>query len=273
MTAPRSYLYVPGDRPEWLNRAMTRGGDEVIVDLEDSVAVEAKDSALETVLSWLSDLAPGQAPVWCRVNSGERRKEEIRRLAASPRLAGFCLPKTETPDELVEVDQWLTAAGSSCLLSPLVESARGVVALSAIAAASRVRLLHLGELDLAADLGLTPGAGGAELLLVRSSVVVASRAARLAAPPAPVSAVIDDLDAFRSSTRQLGRLGFVGRACIHPAQVEVANEVFGQDDRGFTWARGVLAAADRAGRASFRAPDGSMVDEAVLRRARRILGE
>lgn len=273
MSAPRSYLYVPGDRPEWLTRALTRGADELIVDLEDSVAAEAKDSALQTVLSWLGDLAPGQASVWCRVNCGERRKEEIRQLAASPRLAGFCLPKAETPDELVEVDKWLTAAGSKGLLAPLVESARGVVALGAIAAAPRVRLLHLGELDLAADLGLTPGADGAELLLVRSSVVVASRAARLAPPPAPVSAVIEDLDDFRSSTRQLARLGFVGRACIHPTQVEVANEVFGQDDHGSAWARGILAAADQAGRASFRAPDGSMVDEAVLRRARRILGE
>lgn len=272
MTPPRSYLYVPGDQPARLERAATRGADELIVDLEDAVADEAKADALQVVLAWLA-AAPAGPPVWVRVNPGERREEEVVRLATRPRLAGLCLAKTETAADVERVDRLLAAAGRDIAVAPLVETARGVVNLHAIAAAPRVRLLHLGELDLALDLGLTPDEAGSQLLPVRSQVVVASRAAGLAAPPAPVSPVIDDDEAYERSTRRLADLGFVGRACIHPRQVAVANQVFGADPRAAAWAREVLDAARRAGRGAFRGPDGTMVDEAVLQRARRLLGE
>ena len=272
MRPPRSYLYVPGDRPDRLAKAFTRGADALIVDLEDAVPVEAKERALQDVLSWLDTVAAAAVPVWVRVNSGERREEEVLRLAAHPRVHGLCLPKTESAAEVEDVDRLLQRAGRPIGLAPLIESAVGVVNVHAIAAAPGVQLLHLGEVDLAADLGLTPGPGGEELLLVRSLIVVASRAARLGAPPAPVSTRVDDPEDFRSSTQALAALGFVGRACIHPRQVAVANHLFDPDPVEQAWARAVLGAAERSGQGAFRADDGTMVDEAVLRRARGILG-
>ena len=272
MTGPRSYLYVPGDRPERLAKAFTRGADVLIADLEDAVPADAKEEALLSVLSWLDTVDAAAAPVWVRVNSGDRREEEVLRLAAHPRVRGLCLPKTESAVEVAEVARLIRTTGREIGIAPLVESARGVVNVHAIAAAPGVRLLHLGEVDLAADLGLSPGPGGEELLLVRSLVVVASRAARLGAPPAPVDTQVDDPDAFRSSTQVLAALGFVGRACIHPRQVAVANDVFASDPGEQAWARAVLDAASQADHGAFRGDDGEMVDEAVLRRARGILG-
>ncbi len=271
MRAPRSYLYVPGDRPDRLAKAFTRGAGALIVDLEDAVPEQAKERALWQVLAFLDTVEATAVPVWVRVNSGERREQEVRSLAAHPRVQGLCLPKTEHAAEVADVDRLLQRTGRQIGIAPLIESALGVVHVHAIAAAPGVSLLHLGEVDLGADLGLSPGPAGEELLLVRSLVVLASRAARLEAPPAPVSTQVDDPEAFRSSTRALAALGFVGRACIHPRQVAVANDVFSPDPVDRAWARAVLEAAGTAGHGTFRAGDGTMVDEAVLRRARLIL--
>lgn len=247
MAAVRSYLYVPGDRPERLAKAFSRSADHLIVDLEDAVAVAAKDSALQTVFDRLETVPEKHAPVWVRINSGERGREELRRLAAHPAVDGFCLPKTETTAEVEEIDRMLGDAGRDIWLAPLLESATSIVDIHSIAAAPRVRMLHIGEIDLAADLGLAIGSGDDELLYVRSLVVIASSHAKLLAPPAPVSTQIDDEDAFRASTRHLQALGFVGRACIHPRQVAVANDVFTSGQRNWrgrdgssTWPRGVL---------------------------------
>lgn len=272
MIAPRSYLYVPGDRPDRLARAFTRGADALIVDLEDAVPVDAKEQALRNVLSWLDTVDGSGAPVWIRVNSGDRQEEEVLRLAGHPGVHGVCLPKSESAADVAEVNRMLRATGRDLGIAPLVETARGVVNVHAIATAPGVRLLHLGELDLAADLGVSPGPAGEELLLVRSTLVLASTAAGLAPPPAPVCSRIDDDDAFRSSTRALAALGFVGRACIHPRQVAVANDVFTPDADEQAWAEAVLDAAGAAGHGALRAADGSMVDEAILRRARKVLG-
>lgn len=269
--SPRSYLYVPGDRPDRLAKAPGRGADELIVDLEDAVAEDAKDAALAVVLAWLPTVVDSDPPVWVRVNRGDRGLAEVAQLAAEPWVAGFCLPKVESAEEIAAVDRVLTAADRDIRVAPLVESARGLAAVQDIAAAARVRLLHLGELDLAADLGLSPGPDESELLNARALVVMASRVARLAAPPAPVSPVIDDFGLFADSTRRLARLGFSGRACIHPDQVAVAHRVFALQPDELTWAREVVDAADAATGGVVRAPDGTMVDLAVVRRARRIL--
>lgn len=132
-------------------------------------------------------------------------------MAAHPAVDGFCLPKTEMAAQVEEVDRLLSDVGRDIWLAPLLESATSIVNVHSISNAPRVRMLHIGELDLAADLDATVGPGGDELLYVRSLVVIASRHANLLAPPAPVSAQIDDGNAVRASTRHLKALGFVGR--------------------------------------------------------------
>jgi len=145
----------------------------------------------------------------------------------------------------------------------------------AIASASpRVRRLQVGEADLRADIGVTLGDDERELLTVRSMVVLASAAAGIEPPVGPVSTQFTDLDALRDSTRALARLGYVGRACIHPAQCAVVNEVFTPSAEQVAAARDLVAryeAAIAAGQGVFTDDRGRMVDLAVVRAAHRTL--
>jgi len=137
-----------------------------------------------------------------------------------------------------------------------------------------VTQLQVGEADLRADLGVTFGPDESELLLVRQRVVIVSSALNLLPPVAPVSVEFRDLDVFRASTQALARMGYVGRACIHPAQIDIAHEVFTPTAEEIDAARRLIAAADAAaaeGRGAFTDDSGRMVDEAVVRQARRTL--
>ncbi|MCD4524364.1 CoA ester lyase [Nocardioides sp. cx-173] len=268
----RSALYVPGDARDKLDRVLERGADEVIVDLEDAVAPKAKDAARETVRIWLHDLPElDNVAVWVRVNSGGLREADVRAVAGAPALTGFLVAKTETVDELLDLDRLLSSLGSLAGVVPLLESAGAVLRAGELAGAPRVQRLQMGEADLRADVGITPGPDERELLYARSHVVMASRAAGIKPPIAPVSTDFRDLDAFAESTRELSRLGFVGRACIHPGQVAVANEVFTPTADQVDTAARLVERWEFAGAGVAVDDEGRFVDEAVVRQARLVL--
>jgi citrate lyase subunit beta/citryl-CoA lyase len=282
---PRSYLYIPGNQPRFLASALERGADALIVDLEDAVPLAGKDAAREAVGQWLAGLPRLEAEIWVRVNPGERGLADVRALAnaatgrlgggpahGGAALAGFCLAKADSAADVAEVAAALDALGSPAALLPLLESAAGVLRAAHIARAPRVRRLQLGEADLCADAGIEPGADERELLFARSSVVLASAAAGIEPPVAPVSTDFRDLDALAASTRSLRRLGFFGRACIHPAQLPVANQVFTPTRAELDAAADVVSRHAAAGGGVAVAVDGRMIDEAVVRWARRLLG-
>ncbi len=280
MPAARSYLYVPGNRRDMLDKAEERGADAVMLDLEDAVPPPARALARAEAARYLS--APGRtAAVWARINPGPPGLDDLDAVVV-PGLAGICLAKAQSAGDVAAVADAVAVLErrrglepGSVALMPLVESAAGVLAAAAIAAAPRVRLLHLGEIDLAADLGAEPGPDARELLWARSQVVAASAAAGLGPPLGPVSPDFADLEAFRASTLALRRLGFRGRGCIHPAQVAVVNEIFTPAPPEVERARQIVAAyeaAVAAGRGTLTGPDGRMIDAAVIRAARRTLG-
>lgn len=271
---PRSFLYVPGDRAEMLHKALSLGADVVVADLEDGVAAHRKGRARDNVVNWLgSDIGSGGPLRWVRLNASEGLftddLEMVR--AASDRVDGVSLPKAEAVQQIAHVRRHLP---ESVAIVALIESARGLVAAESIAAAPGVTRLGMGETDLIADLGLALDATDAELAPIRLRVVVAAAAARLAPPIAGASTNFTDLDSFRSSTIALRRLGFGARSLIHPAQVPVCHEVFdptrGEVDHAMRVIDQARAAAE-AGHGVFVGDDGRMVDEAVVRWARRIL--
>ncbi len=273
-TLARSALYVPGDAPDKLARAIERGADELIIDLEDAVPHGGKDAARAAVAAWLASVSPGPCRLWVRVNPGELGIADIRAVAGASALAGVVAAKTETLDDLERIDAVLTEVGSEAGVVPLIESAVAVQRASQLAAGPRVRRLQLGEADLRADLGVTLGPGEIELLHVRSAIVLASAAAGIAPPIGPVSTDFRDLDALRESTRALARLGFVGRACIHPAQLDVVHGVFTPTPDEVAAARELLTAFETAresGSGIALDARGRMVDEAVARQARLLL--
>jgi len=282
MTSARSVLYVPGDRSDMLAHAVSRGADALILDLEDAVAPTAKELARHTVFDFLRTRAAsdvGDVEIWVRVNPGELGLADIAAVA-SPALAGFVLAKTEHTHHVRaagyaadEVEQRLALTPGSLGLCPLLESAAAVMDARGIAGASaRVRRLQIGEADLRAEIGVSLGDTEHELLLVRSAVVLASAAAGVGAPLASVSTDFTDLDRFRATTEAQRRLGFRGRACIHPAQCAVANEVFTPSAEQMQQAQRLIERYEAAASdAVFTDEDGRMVDLAVIRDARRLV--
>lgn len=277
---PRSYLYVPGNDPAKLAKATQRGADALIVDLEDAVPADAKDAARAIVAAWLPDADAASVEIWVRVNPGPLGLLDVAAVAGA-KLRGVMVAKTESVAELAAIDEALSTAEreqglvlGSIGVVPLLESASAVLAAQEIARAPRVVRLQVGEADLAADIGLTPSADESEWAAIRSQTVLISAAAGISPPVAPVSTNFRDLEAYAESTRALSRRGFVGRACIHPAQIAVANEIFTPTDEVVGGARELVRLFDDAvsqGVGVIVGPDGRMIDEAVVRQARRVI--
>jgi citrate lyase subunit beta/citryl-CoA lyase len=261
---PRSYLFVPGDRPERYAKARAAGADAVIVDLEDAVAPEAKPRAREALAAALDEAAP----IIVRVNAaGTPWFADDLELCRHPGVAAIMLPKAEGIDAacaVVEVTYKDVLA--------IIESARGVEQARQIASVPGVMRLVFGSVDLALDLGIDCAPDGAEteLLAFRSQLVLASRLAGLAAPVDGVSTAIDDLQRLHADTERSRRLGFGAKLCIHPKQLASVQAVFTPTPERLDWARRVCKAFASAGGAAV-AVDGQMVDLPVVQRARAVL--
>ena len=276
LSPARSYLYVPGNQGERLAKAPGRGADAIIADLEDAVAPADKAAARETVAEWMAGpAAAAGVQTWVRINSDT--PDDDLDAVVGPRLTGVVVPKAE-PALLARVDRLLaereTARGlppGSVAVLPLVESAAGLLALPAIAAAPRVHRLGLGEADLIGELGLRPGPERAELAPIRLQAVVASAAAGITAPVAPTSTDFRDLDTFRTTSVALLALGFRGRTAVHPSQVPVINEVFTPGEEEVAEARRTVERFEASGSGVLVDERGRMVDEAVVRSAREVL--
>lgn len=279
-----SHLYVPGSRPErFLKAERAVGGGAVIFDLEDAVAPRDKAAARGHVAHHLaqhqSRRASGAAALqtWVRLNADERLEADVEAVVGTG-LTGVIPAKASSREELDRLDELLAAMEAErglvrgrTAVAPLIESGLGLANVLDIARGPRVTTLHLGEIDLAGDLGLETGPDESELLFARSQVVVASSAAGIASPVAPVSSTFRDLAGFAASSRALRRLGFFGRACIHPDQIPVVEQVFGHSSEQTREATEVLRRLDEAGSGVAVDADGRMIDEAVARQARRVL--
>ncbi|WP_111719556.1 CoA ester lyase [Homoserinimonas sp. OAct 916] len=276
VSLPRSYLYVPGNAPEKLSKALTRGADALILDLEDAVPMTEKDNARSTVVRWLREQPADLATeLWVRINPGPLLLTDAGALANIPTLTGLVIAKCEGPGDVSAVADLLTARGDiGTLLMPLIETARAVLAAPAIAEGPRVHQLQIGEVDLGADTGIEPGADEAELGGIRSMIVLASAAAQINPPLGPVSRLTSDPESLLASTERVRRQGFVGRACIHPAQIPVVHDVFTPTEEEIAEAESVLevfAEAEAEGSGVVLDSAGRLIDLAVLRGARKTL--
>lgn len=264
---PRTYLFVPGTRADRFGKALASGADCVVLDLEDAVAPADKPLARDAVLQWLS-----QAP------EAERSRVAVRiNDAASPwfdsdlRAMQACgcqqlmLPKAEEPWQLGAV----SAAVQGAQVLALIESARGVARVDAIATTSSVARLMFGTLDFALDLDMDISEDASGLAYAASRIAVASRVAGLPSPVAGVTPQLDDAARLLSDLTQARRLGFGAKLCIHPSQVAHIHAALRPSAQALDWAHRVVAAnAASPGAARL---DGRMVDRPVLLQAQRTL--
>lgn len=270
-------LFVPGDRPEMLAKAQTRGADAIVADLEDAVAPDQKERARRAVRDAAAEggLA-GDATVCVRINAiGEGADEDIGALAGAP-IDAVMIPKAASAEELRHVRAVLDASsprGPQIELIPQVESAAGVLCLGEIVRATRLGAVAFGGEDFCVDLGVSRSAGSLELMLPRALVALHARAAGLGAIDTVYTA-IDDESGLIAEAQTARQLGFSGKLLIHPGQIDPVRAVFAPSSADVAWARRVVdaGALDGAGRgAGVRLVDGKMIDAPVMAQARRIL--
>ncbi|WP_369652090.1 CoA ester lyase [Variovorax sp. V213] len=260
--AARSFLFVPGDRPDRFDKAWASAADEVILDLEDAVGVERKVHARADVSAWLNP----SRPVFVRINAVETAwYEDDLELLTNPGVLGLMVPKAEVLDSgLVSA-----CATHGKRLLPIVETAVGFQRASELATTRCVERLAFGTLDFQVDMGLT-GDDDA-LLYFRSRLVLESRLAGIQAPVDGVTPAIGDIAVLSADTARSKRIGFGGKLCIHPSQLDEVNRCFAPSPDDIKWAEEVVQAIANSHGAAI-AIAGKMVDRPVILKAERILG-
>ena len=286
MPLPRSFLYVPANREQFLEKALELPADAFILDLEDSVPLPEKANARRGVKAYAPKI--GDHRVWVRVNGLETglAGDDLDAVIGVAGLAGIFLPKVEMPEEVLRWDAAIAALekarglpiGSTRLVLSL-ESALGVLNAYAMSvAAPRVASLSFGgaqDGDLNTDLGCTWSSDGPEMMTARGMALIAARAARFDSPLDGVFADVRDPDGFARDTALSRRLGYRGRKLIHPSQIEPCNRLYVPNQRELDYYARVLEAFEKAliqGRASTTV-DGKMIDVAMANAARRALQE
>jgi citrate lyase subunit beta/citryl-CoA lyase len=276
MSLGPTLLFVPGDRPDRIAKALATDVDAVAVDLEDAVADAVKEQARSLATDALAGLTGTGPAVFVRINGLETPWAEADLAAVidiGDRLAGVIVPKVESVAQVHRLDETLPAG---LAVVPIVETARGVLEAPAIAAAPRVPTLVFGSLDLSADLGVSPSVEGRELLHARSHVVLATAAAGLVGPIDGPHADLDDEEGLTRSSIAARELGFTGRVVLHPRQLATVRAAFSPSEAELDRAREVMAAyrrAQAAGVGAVRLPDGTFIDRPVVLRAAALLGE
>jgi citrate lyase subunit beta/citryl-CoA lyase len=258
--AARSWLFVPATRPERFAKAAASGADLVIVDLEDAVPADSKESARADAAAWLS--GDGLAAVRVNPVGSEHHAADVEALTGLPGLRAVVLPMASSVEVLAALHDRL---GPGVALVAQVETAAGLVRAADLAGAPGVVRLAFGHLDFAFDVDAAPDGGTVDH--ARSALVVASRAAGVAAPVDSVTTELDDREATRRDAVRARALGFTGKLCIHPRQVGTVNEAMSPTDDEVAWAERVLA----AGTSGAARVDGQMVDAPVVASAERIV--
>ena len=280
----RSALFVPGDRPDRVDKAVATIADRVIIDLEDAVAIRQKAQTRALVRDKIIDHKDRRVLV--RVNGLETDfiMGDLEAVVVNA-LGGLMLPKTENSHQVGEIDRLLVdlekkqglAAGNTAVIL-LVESALGVQNIfqitSAAATLKREFLIALGAADYALDMGIEITKDGGELIYPRSRIALACRAAGIAQPlDTPFMIDLKNIEALKEDATRAKQLGFQGKLCIHPNQIEPVHVIFTPTAEEISFARRVVEAfeAEEAGGSAAILVDGKFVDYPVVERARRIL--
>ena len=258
----RSYLFVPGNRPDRFEKARRSGADAIVLDLEDAVSIEDKVKAREAVAAWLSP----DHPAYVRINGAatEWFPDDLEAIDL-PGLAGVVLPKSESPQQILDLVERLSARIG---VFALVETALGVWEARALAETTGVERLAFGSVDFLLDAGIE--GDDTELLYARSRLVLASRAAGIQPPVDGVTTALDDAGRLAADVARARRLGFGVKLCIHPTQITAVNQGYLPTNEEVSWARRVLETLRGAEEGALRI-DGEFVDRPVVERARSVM--
>ncbi len=272
----RSLLFVPGDRPDRMEKALGAGADALILDLEDAVAPASKPVARREVAHFLNNHR--EAQIWVRVNpldGPECDRDLAAVLPSHPN--GIVLPKAEGGASVAELARRMTGLGNAAaqILAIATETPAAIFQLGTYGGAKRLAGLTWGAEDLPAAIGAATsreedGSYTAPYEIVRALCLFGAAAAGVA-PIETVYPAYKDLDGLAAYAARARRDGFTGMMAIHPAQVPVINLAFTPSEAEIAHARAVVAAFAASPEAGALSLEGRMIDRPHLVQAQRIL--
>jgi citrate lyase subunit beta / citryl-CoA lyase len=264
---PRSYLFVPGHKPALISKALRCGADAVIIDMEDAVPPHLKAEARQQVLNVLTDQGEyGSGPqVWLRINETGSTDAEKDIATFAGLVFGFRVPKANRPSDV----EWAAARADGAPLIVTIETARGVTAACDIAEVSTVVRLGLGGMDLIRDLGCSDDE--LPMLMAKSEVVIASRAAELPGPIHSVYPYVHDKVGMSRHAAEAARLGYTAQSILSPRQIPAVHEAFSVDEAQRNWACEILEEFAASGGSPTQTAAGEFVDLPVAKRAQDVL--
>ncbi|MBU3652442.1 MAG: CoA ester lyase [Limnohabitans sp.] len=280
MPVYRSFLFAPGNHPRRVEKCLTLSTDAVILDLEDAVAQNEKESTRAVVVQALSQ--PRRCQAYVRVNalSTPWSYGDIEAVVVAG-LDGIVLPKVESAADLLTAE-WMISAlerargltPGAIDLMPIIETAKGYVALESIVrSGTRVKRVAFGAGDFTLDAGIRWTADETELVSYRSQIVVHSRAAGLEPPIDTVWVDLRNMAGFERCVQHVKGLGFQGKMCIHPDQIPLVNQAFRPSPEELTRAQKMVSAFEEAvkqGLASIQL-EGQFIDYPIAYAAQRVL--
>ena len=272
----RSYLYMPGSNSRALEKARILGADGLIMDLEDSVAPDAKTLAREQITQALDEGGYGQREVLVRTNdlNGPWGADDLSATAAM-KCDGVVLPKVDSRQIVLDAIAYLDEAGARADLPVwcMMETPLGILHAEDIAFAhDRLSGFILGTSDLAKDLGAEHTLDRIPFMASLELCILAGRAAGLAILDG-VHLDLEDIAGFRQSCVQGRQLGMDGKTLIHPKTIDTANEVFAPADEEVAWSKRVIdahAEAEKAGKGVLLI-DGKLIENLHVEQAMRLV--
>ena len=263
-----SFLFVPGTRPERFTKALDSEADGVIIDLEDAVPEEDKQTARDAIrAAWPTFTAEQKERLIIRSNSpGSQFYAADLILVKELNATCLLIPKSESLDQINGAAQILP----NTALIPMIETAIGLNCVNDIANAEQVLRLALGNIDLQADLGMVCDPQETELQTARFGIVLASRLANITPPIDGVTPSTDNMERITDDAQRAKRMGFGGKLCIHPKQVSAVKEAFLPSADDISWAHRVIE-VDKASKGGAVKLDGRMIDRPVVLLAQRTL--
>ncbi len=281
MIVLRSLLFVPGNTPRMLDRAIALRPDAFVPDMEDSVPWDEKANARNVTASYVPELAASGVPVIPRVNALDTGLlEQDLAAVVGPHIYGVSVGKMDNPGIVSEVSSLLDSAEDAAgvergttRLVPWIESAEAIVKAYDICTSSeRIVAAALGAEDFTNDMEIKRTDGDAELAYARGAIAVAARAAGVLALDTPFFSFRDPV-ALKANTEMSKAIGFKGRFAIHPAQLDIINGVYSPSEDEISQAQREIEAFEEAaamGRGS-TSLDGKVIDVPVVKRAQALI--
>jgi (S)-citramalyl-CoA lyase len=268
----RSFIFTPGLKPEMFPKALASGADMVCIELEDGIAPKDKEEARIKALK-LFEVAQADDGVEriLRINSMRERfgiEDVLAILTTDTPPPSLMMPKVQSPDEIIMLDQLLTERGHKTRLHVIIETNAGLEAAYEIAnCSSRIEAMFFGGVDMAAELRCENN--WQQLMYARSRVVHAAASAGLDVIDVPYLN-LQDLDGMCDEAKKAKDLGFAGKGSVHPKQIAALNDIFTPSKDNITRARRVIKTFEDAD-TGLVVIDGKLIEKPVMREMYRIV--